>query len=152
VPVCEPAPVRQSLKADGPRAASGLPPRSGQDFRFPADRRLKSSRQFDSVYRQGKRYKGKGYTIIVADNNREASRLGISVQKKTGNAVKRNRIKRIIRESFRLFPEVYPDRCDVVFAVRPGFIFTSPQQIQQALLLLCPGAGSTEDDDRMSQS
>ncbi len=71
--------------------------------------------------------------MIFAVNNVGRSRLGISVQKKTGKAVQRNRIKRIIRESFRLNREQFPEGCDVVLTVRPGFSFFSPAGVLAAV-------------------
>ncbi|MCI5120194.1 MAG: ribonuclease P protein component, partial [Candidatus Electrothrix sp. AUS4] len=71
-----------------------------------------------------------------------ASRLGISVPRKVGNAVQRNRIKRIIREAFRLHRDVFPQGSDVVFAVRPGFPLTGMQAVRDAVAVLTGSGGS----------
>lgn len=51
-------------------------------------------------------------------NPQGVKRLGITVTKKTGNAVKRNRIKRLIREYFRLNKELFPEKHDVVIMAK----------------------------------
>jgi len=63
--------------------------------------RIKKNDDFQKVYKQGKSVANKQF-IIYRFNNQENEhfRLGISVSKKIGNAVTRNRIKRAIRESF----------------------------------------------------
>jgi ribonuclease P protein component len=77
-----------------------------------------------------------------ADSCSFRSRLGISVPKKVGNAVQRNRIKRIIREAFRLHNGIFPQGSDIVFAVRPGFSFTGMQAVCDAVARLTrPGRG-----------
>lgn len=55
-----------------------------------------------TVYQQGVRSHSKNFTIIAYRNPSGTRRLGITVGKKVGNAVKRNRIKRLLREFFRL--------------------------------------------------
>ena len=47
------------------------------------------------------------------------------MQRKAGNAVRRNRIKRLIREVFRLHRDLFPAAADVVLTVRPGFAIDS---------------------------
>ncbi|WP_240744276.1 ribonuclease P protein component [Desulfopila sp. IMCC35006] len=86
---------------------------------------------------------GKGFTLICRTNSTSTSRLGISVHRKIHGAVKRNRLKRIIRESFRLGQSCYPAGADIVFAVRPGFSFAHPEDICAALApLIAPAADS----------
>lgn len=96
------------------------------------------------MYRNGARLYGKGFTLVYlrdeqseqSDSRLSESRLGISVPRKVGNAVRRNRIKRIVREAFRLHREVFPRYSDIVFAVRPGFPLTGMQAVRDAVAVL----------------
>ncbi len=90
---------------------------------------LRKGWEFERVYSKGRRLHGDGFTLICSPNFSDHARLGISVHRKIRGAVKRNRIKRIIRESFRLHPEQYPHSMDIVFAVRPGFSLSHPTDI-----------------------
>ena len=58
---------------------------------------VKTKRQFEDIITTGKCYKNKYFVIYNKDNNLKYDRFGISVTKKLGNAVFRNRYKRIIR-------------------------------------------------------
>ena len=58
------------------------------------------------------------------------------MHRKIRGAVKRNRLKRIIRESFRLWQKHYPVGADIVFAVRPDFSYLHPEDIRRAVALL----------------
>ncbi|MBC9873889.1 ribonuclease P protein component [Macrococcoides bohemicum] len=63
--------------------------------------RIKKNDDFQKVYKQGKSVANKQFIIYRLNNQEnEHFRLGISVSKKIGNAVTRNRIKRAVRESF----------------------------------------------------
>ncbi|MCI5133865.1 MAG: ribonuclease P protein component [Candidatus Electrothrix sp. AW2] len=129
--------------------------RSGQqntkDLRKP--KKLRKTWEFNRVYRDGVRLYGKGFTLVYLRhehasehanehaNEQQAncctgSRLGISVPRKVGNAVQRNRIKRIIREAFRLHREVFPEQSDIVFAVRPGISLAGMQAVRDAVARL----------------
>ena len=68
--------------------------------------------------------------MIFLANAEHYNRLGISVHRKTGDAVRRNRIKRLIREMFRLNRDLFPLSCDIVFAVRPEFAINSLVDMQ----------------------
>ncbi|WP_459943448.1 ribonuclease P protein component [Desulfocastanea catecholica] len=94
---------------------------------------LRKGWEFDKVYSSGRRLHGAGFTLICRPNATDASRLGISVHRKIRGAVKRNRLKRIIRESFRLGRKQYPAGADIVFAVRPGFSCAHPSDICAAV-------------------
>ncbi|WP_414045388.1 ribonuclease P protein component [Macrococcus equi] len=63
--------------------------------------RIKKNDDFQKVYKQGKSVANRQFIVYrLSNNENEHFRLGISVSKKIGNAVTRNRIKRAIRESF----------------------------------------------------
>lgn len=59
------------------------------------------------------------------------SRFGITATKRMGLAVQRNRIKRVLREVFRCYPHIFPQRCDVVVIPRPGCHSLSYKEVLQ---------------------
>jgi ribonuclease P protein component len=64
---------------------------------------LRGSNDFQKVYRQGKRFEGILMTAFVLPNNLSHDRFGVTASRKAlGNAVQRNRAKRLLRETFRL--------------------------------------------------
>lgn len=64
---------------------------------------LRGSADFQKVYRQGKRYDGTLMTAFVLPNNLSHNRFGVTASRKAlGNAVQRNRAKRLLKETFRL--------------------------------------------------
>ncbi len=96
------------------------------------------------MYRHGRRLYGDNFTLIHRPNGTKQNRLGISIHRKVKGAVKRNRLKRIIRECFRLHREIFPQEADIVFAVRPGFSLNSPEMIRrivESLQSASPGKG-----------
>ncbi|MCI5211172.1 MAG: ribonuclease P protein component [Candidatus Electrothrix sp. ATG2] len=110
--------------------------------------RLRKTGDFNRVYRSGARLYGKSFTLVYLRNEESGtrfseSRLGISVPRKVGNAVQRNRIKRIIREAFRLHKDVFPQCSDIVFAVRPGFSCAGMQAVYDAVAGLTGPKGTT---------
>lgn len=58
------------------------------------------------------------FLAVILPNGVGFSRLGIAVPKRTGNAVTRNRMKRLIRETFRLNRDSLPDSIDLLIVVR----------------------------------
>ncbi len=71
-------------------------------FSFPRTDRLTSRRQFTTVYDKGRRVRGSAVTVFGLENQLGHCRVGLTVTRKLGNAVARNRVKRILREIFRL--------------------------------------------------
>jgi ribonuclease P protein component len=64
---------------------------------------LRGSKDFQKVYRTGKRYEGVLMTAFVLPNNLPHNRFGVTASRKAlGNAVQRNRAKRLLKETFRL--------------------------------------------------
>ncbi len=81
--------------------------------------RLTQARQFAAAY-AGKLRKSRGpITIFTLPNDLEHCRLGLSVGTRVGNAVVRNRVKRLLREAFRHEQHALVPGYDVVVTVRP---------------------------------
>ena len=86
---------------------------------FPREDRLLKSIQFKSVYQQARVHKEGALWLYVKENNLSHNRLGISVSNKSCiNLVQRNRIKRILREIFRLNRSLFGQGVDVVVVLK----------------------------------
>jgi ribonuclease P protein component len=87
-------------------------------MRFGANLRLRSKLQFDAVYNGGRRVDDRFFALRVKPNGLAHARVGLAVAVKTaGNAVRRNRIRRLVRESFRLAQHELP-AVDIVVAAK----------------------------------
>ncbi len=71
---------------------------------YPKSNRLRSKKDFSNLRDNSKTYSNKFFRIYFKKNNTDTSRIGISVSKKCGNAVFRNKVKRMTKESFRISP------------------------------------------------
>lgn len=100
---------------------------------------IKKPWEYRKVYQEGKRVRSPRLTIIYLANGGPDSRLGVSIHG-IKTAVRRNRIKRIIREFFRLNRHFLTPAADVVFAVRPGFEADTPLAVQQLVERMLRGA------------
>ncbi len=87
------------------------------DQRFPRQLRLRRQAEFDRVYASEAYAADQLLVVRGCVNGRDYSRLGLSVSRKVGSAVLRNRWKRLLREAFRSCREAIPAGFD--FVVRP---------------------------------
>ena len=97
---------------------------------------LKSNRDFQQVYKNGKSYANKYLVMYVFENNKDINRLGISVSKKVGNSVVRHRIARLVRESYRLHENIFNSGLDIVVIARNSASEISYEETESALLHL----------------
>jgi ribonuclease P protein component len=97
------------------RSAGGVPIGS---YTFSTRQRLRTQAEFEHVYKSGQRCGQSLFQVIACANTQGYPRLGLSIAARSvGNAVARNRIRRVVREVFRLAQHDLP-AVDVVVAAR----------------------------------
>jgi ribonuclease P protein component len=85
---------------------------------LPAQRRLRRKSDFEAAYASGRRFGNGFFAVTARPNDIGGPRLGLAVSvKNAGNAVERNRLRRTIRESFRLHQHELP-AVDIVVSAR----------------------------------
>ncbi|MBF0170314.1 MAG: ribonuclease P protein component [Nitrospinae bacterium] len=112
----EPGDQSPARDADGNEKESG---ETSPSLRFTREDRLRSGKEFDRVFRGGRRRKGELLEFIWKRSEGGRTRLGLVVSRKSGGAVKRNRIKRLAREVFRRNRHRFPFPVDLVVRAYP---------------------------------
>ncbi len=87
---------------------------------FPAFCRLHCRREFDLVWKRGRKLHSGHFLVIVLEKNCGPTRLGLTVSRKIGGAVARNRLKRLLREYFRLSYDFLPTSIDLSIVAKKG--------------------------------
>jgi len=88
-------------------------------FSFPKSRRLVSNRQFKAVLSHGICFSDGLLILYIVRNDCGYPRLGVSVGRSFGDAVVRNRLKRLLREAFRRSQNLLPAGCDYLLMISP---------------------------------
>ena len=108
---------------------------------LPARLRLRRKSDFDAAYARGRRIGDGFFAVTATKNNTGAARLGMAVAVRTaGNAVGRNRLRRIIRESFRVHQHELP-AVDLVVSARPAARAAAPAALHASLVALWKRVG-----------
>ncbi len=94
---------------------------------FAAELRLRRSSDYEQVYAGRQRFSDARLLIYAARNNLPHSRIGFSVSRKHGNSVKRHRLKRLLREAWRLIRVDLPAGLDLVVIPQTG---TAPGMVE----------------------
>ena len=100
---------------------------------FPRSARLLQAQDFKFVFAAAKPYRNRAFTLLVRKNNLQHARLGLAISKKAvRKAVQRNRLKRLVRESFRQWQNQLPN-IDVVVLAKPEAVNMRNPEIYKAL-------------------
>jgi ribonuclease P protein component len=111
-------------------------------LRLPKNRRIKQGRDFARIKTEGKRM-AQGCVVanwkpMPADS---LSRIGVITSRHIGNAVTRNRARRVLREIFRLHQHVMTQPLDLVLVARPSIVGKTFGEVQSDLLTILRRAG-----------
>lgn len=97
---------------------------------------LKKNSDFQLVFKKGKSKANKYFVMYVLKNETDKNFIGISVSKKVGNSVVRHRIKRLLKESYRLHENMFNSGLNIVIIARKGSDELDFHQIESSLMHL----------------
>ncbi len=102
---------------------------------------LKSKRDFNFVYQKGRSYANHAMVIYILNDERYNGKVGFAAGKKLGCAVVRNRVKRLLRESYRLNKNLLRKDRALIVVGRKALIDAKCDEVQKEFLNLCRKAG-----------
>lgn len=106
---------------------------------------IKKNYEFRRLYNRGKNKVSPYLAIYAIEKKQGPRRLGITVSTKVGCAVIRNRVRRLIREAFRLNEERFSECADIIVVARVRAKDATFAQIEKSLLSLAGEIGILED-------
>ena len=89
-------------------------------FRLQTHQRIRSGKDFERIYAARTTARAPGLLVFGMKNGLEHTRIGLSVSRKNGGAVVRNRLKRLLREAFRLEQHALAAGLDLILIPQPG--------------------------------
>lgn len=98
--------------------------------------KITKNKDYKKVYNYGKSVADRYLVLFFLVNNLETSRFGFTVSKKIGNAIKRNRVRRLFKEACRLNLNRFPIGFDYVILARNAIVGRKYQQVEESLLKL----------------
>ena len=106
-------------------------------YTFTRAQRVRGQNEFAAVFDARVRHSRGPLTAYALPTDRKTPRLGLSVPRRVGTAPRRNRIKRLLREAFRLMQHDFPRAYDLVVVVRPHepLILAEYQRMLTALMV-----------------
>lgn len=103
---------------------------------LPKSERLRTKRDFVTIFRENNQIDGKNMLLLVRGKSQSGRRVAFIVSKKIGNAVKRNRIKRLLRESYRTHKYKINEKTDLIFIAKPRISEANSRNIDIEVLNL----------------
>ena len=91
---------------------------------------IKSNKDFMKVYKKGRFSANSLITVYFLPNRSPYNRIGITTSKKIGNAVQRNRARRIIRAAYRNTEKLFPIGFDIIFVARTDILNAKSTNIE----------------------
>jgi ribonuclease P protein component len=116
-------------------------------FKLNKKMKLCKNKSFQAVYRHGKSYANKQAVLYVLPNKKDISRIGFAAGKRLGGAVLRNRVKRILREAYRLNQDKITKGADLILVGRNPLVKAKFKTADRAFLDLCAKAGILKDKE-----
>ncbi len=117
-------------------------------FGLPRRARLTHVREFRRVYSRGARASGHLIVVVAARRREPGHRLGVAVSKENGSSVRRNKLKRILREAFRLERPDLPGQFDIVLIPKPSGARLELTAVRRELVELIAALAEREDTPR----
>ncbi|BBB90570.1 ribonuclease P protein component [Methylomusa anaerophila] len=112
-----------------------------KQYRLPKQTKLCKNRSFQAVYRSGKSYANKMAVLYVVPKTDGHRQIGFAAGKRLGSAVVRNRVKRLLREAYRLNQHKISQGVDLVLVGRQAMVEADLRAAARAFLDLCRRAG-----------
>jgi ribonuclease P protein component len=102
-------------------------------FRFTRNERITQPQDFRKVMKLGNRFASRNLVLFMQKSGRTSHRLGIVVKKEIGPATYRNRMKRYIREFFRLHKHQIKSSYDIILMAKKGCTINRYQEVEEEL-------------------
>jgi ribonuclease P protein component len=102
-------------------------------FRFRKKERIAQPQDFRRVMKLGRRNSSRDFILFIQKNENTFHRLGIVVKKEVGPAPFRNRIKRYVREFFRLHKHQIKGSCDIILMIKKGCSLNRYEEAEEEL-------------------
>jgi ribonuclease P protein component len=105
------------------------------------EERIKKNSHFRFIYGRGKSHSNEYLVLYIFKNNKNINRVGISVSKKVGKSVVRSRVKRLIKESYRVNKPLFKKGYDNIFVARVKSSKANYHEIEKSIILLMKKGG-----------